>query len=273
MPSLSDLFWAVTVCGLFLALLDCARSPQETAEALRRFVPGGLILLLLVGGFVAVNLARFGQAEAGYLVGRASQLGTVILGSAIFFCGGWPLVARAGYVGLFARVRRRLTGLQGPSAATSAVNTVFVAAGVILLSWLVLVLAKFLAVKVQPSQAFERWFLTPDSMDIRSGYIVLLILLAPVWEETAFRWYFLNRLEDVLRGWRWKRPVAVVTISALWACGHAALTEPFWVKMVQIFIVGCILSWRFRVIGLSGCIIAHTAMNVTVLLALPWFPL
>ncbi|MBM3335806.1 CPBP family intramembrane metalloprotease [Candidatus Sumerlaeota bacterium] len=273
MVSLPDLFWAVVLCSLFLALWDCGRSPLGTTEALRRFTPAGVVLLLLVVGFVAVNLARFGWAEAAYLFGAASQFGVIILGSIIFFCGGWPIVERAGCVGLFGRVRRRIDGTQGPSAARAAAETLLVAAGVILLSWRVFVIARSLGVNVQPSQAFERWFLKPDSMDKRSGYAMLLILLAPVWEETTFRWYILNRLEEALRGWRWKRLVAVVASSALWACGHAALTEPFWVKMVQIFIVGCLLSWRFRVIGLSGCIIAHMAMNVTVLFTLLWFRL
>jgi len=99
-------------------------------------------------------------------------------------------------------------------------------------------------------------------MDARSGYLILLVLLAPIWEETAFRWYVLNRLETALVRWRWGRGIAILASSALWACGHAAMTDPAWVKLVQTFTIGCLLSWRFRVIGLSGCIVAHLAMNV-----------
>lgn len=207
--------------------------------------------------FFLVNFVRFGGADSGHLLRLALRFVSVALGSSIFYCAGWPWVARAGHVGLLERVRRRLAGLSTPSARRAMVETAAVAAAIVGFSWLLL-----LSVKTEPSAAFRELFKSPDSLETRSGYVFLYVALAAVWEETVFRWYLLNRIEEALGGWRGAHWAAILATAAFWACGHAAVTVPFWVKLVQIFAVGCLLAWRFRVIGLSGCVLAHMTMNV-----------
>jgi membrane protease YdiL (CAAX protease family) len=155
------------------------------------------------------------------------------------------------------RARRRLKGFSAPSVRRALVETIGVAAAIVGFSWVL-----FTLIKTEPSAAFRELFKSPERLEIRSGYIYISVALAALWEETAFRWYLLNRLEEALRRWRWARALAIVATAAFWACGHAAVTAPFWVKLVQIFVVGCLLAWRFPVIGLSGCILAHLTMNL-----------
>jgi len=257
MQFLTYFFWAGVLASLLAALWDSARWPRQTDAAWRRFRPVAAAVTALALGFFLVNLMRFGRAESSGLLSQSLRLLSVGLGASIFFCGGWPWVTRAGHAGLIERIQRRATGLSAPSARRAIVETCAVAAAIVGVSWLL-----FTLVKTEPSAAFRELIKSPERLETRSGYVFLYIVLAPIWEETIFRWYLLNRIEEALAPGRWARPMAILATAAFWACGHAAVTVPFWVKLVQIFVVGCLLAWRFPVIGLSGCILAHLAMNL-----------
>ena len=265
MPILTNVFWAGVLVALAMALWDCQQWPRQTAAAWRRFRWIAFAVVAIAAGFLAVNLLRYGFDERNRLIGRALRLSGVAVGSSVFFCGGWVWVSRAGHVGLLERMRRRMAGLRTPGPWLAVVETLAIAAGIVIVSPVLLSLTH-----TEPSATFRKWLESQKDFDIRSGYTILLILLAPLWEESAFRWYLLNRLEETLAGRSWGRLAAIVVSAAFWACGHAGLTNPAWIKLVQIFVVGCVLAWRFRAIGLSGCIVAHLAMNLSAAFSLTW---
>jgi membrane protease YdiL (CAAX protease family) len=257
MQNVIYLFWAGVLAALALAFWDCLRWPRQTAVAWRHFRPVALTVVVVAAGFLGINLVRFGWSVAGELLQQTFRLVGTAVGAAIFFCGGWVWLARAGHTGLFDQIRRKAAGLPAPELRRAVAETLAVAAGVVLFSILL-----FLAVKAESSATFRDWLELQESTQLRSGFLPLLLLLAPLWEETAFRWYLLGRIEEAIgRAWV-GRVLAILATSALWALGHAALIDPPWVKLVQIFAIGCLLAWRFRVIGLSGCIVAHLVMNL-----------
>jgi len=261
---ISWLFWAGIAATFLMAAGDCLRWPRQMNAAWRRFQPVAGAVTLIAAGFFFINLARLGESATGGLGKRAFHLLALAAGSSIFYCGGWHWVASAGHVGLFERIRRRMAGLPTPSAIWSLVETIAIVVGVVLFSWYL-----FRETQAAPSATFRKWMESRQSLDIRSGYLGVLVLVAPLWEETAFRWYLLNRLEEALARRSWGRWVAIVGTSALWASGHVGMTDPGWVKLAQIFTVGCVLSWRFRHIGLPGCVLAHLAMNSMAVFSLP----
>jgi len=265
MPMLTNIFWAGVLAALMMALWDCQQWPRQTEAAWRRFRWVALAVVAVAAGFFLINLLRYGSGETQQLITGALRLTSVAVASSVFFCGGWVWVSRAGHVGLFERVRRRVGGLRTPSPWLAVLETLAIAAGIIFVSY-----ALFQITHAEPSAAFQKWRTSRREFDIQSGYAVLMVLLAPFWEESAFRWYLLNRLEERLAGRSWARLAAIVMTSAFWACGHAELTNPVWIKLVQIFVVGCVLAWRFRTIGLSGCVLAHLAMNLTPAFSLTW---
>jgi len=270
MQSIAYLFWAAVLAAMAVALWDCARWPRQTMAAWHRFRP---VLIAVVAGaslFFLVNLVRFRGAEMGQLLRLALRLVVGGLGASIFFCAGWPWVTRAGHMGLFERAQRRRAGLSTPSVRRAVGETLAIAVAIPCFSAAFFALIKVL-VEVQRSANFRQLFESPESLEARSGYLLLFIVAAPLWEETFFRWYLLNRFEELLARWSWGHWVAILGSSAVWALGHATLTVPFGVKVVQIFAIGCLLAWRFPVIGLSGCIVAHLAMNLLAVfsLALP----
>jgi len=263
MQVITYLFWAAIFATMALALWDCLRWPRQTAAAWRQFRPIAMAVTAGAVLFFVVNLLRFGGADYARLLNMTMWLVTVAFGSTVFFCGGWSWVTRAGHMGLFERIRRRKAGIAAPSIRRAVIETSAIAVAIVGLSAIL-----FALVETQPSPVFRRLFDSPETLATRSGYIVLRILLAPLWEETFFRWYLPNRIEEMLTGRSWARLAAILASSALWAGGHATLTTPFWIKMVQIFAIGCLLAWRFPAIGLSGCILAHLAMNLLAILTI-----
>jgi membrane protease YdiL (CAAX protease family) len=268
MQSIVTVFWAGVFAALLMALWDCTRWPRQTATAWRQFRPVAFAVLAVAGAFFVVNLVRWGIGDLRLLGVRALELATITVVATAFYCGGWAYVTRRGHVGLFDRIRRWRAGLEGPRVRPAAVETALVSAIVVVFSLGYLWMFTHLFGEPQKSASFEQWLSSPGSQERRTGLLALRILLAPLWEETAFRWYMQNRVEDALAPRSWRRPLAIAVTAAVWACGHAALTDPPWFKLVHIFAVGCLLGWRFRTIGLSGCVLGHLAMNIPAVLAL-----
>jgi membrane protease YdiL (CAAX protease family) len=261
-------FWAGVLGALCVALWDCTRWPRQTSDAWNRFRPVAAAIVLIAVGFFLINLVRLGAGEAGWLIACSLRLASVAVTASVFFCGGWPWVTRAGHVGLFERIRRQVAGLPTPSVRNAAAETVLVSAAVVLFSVGFLWLFTQVIGEPEKSASFRELLEMPAAPKAHAAYIGLMFLLAPLWEETTFRWYLQNRVEEALGGRRGAHAIAIVAGAAVWACGHAALTDPAWFKLVQIFTVGCLLGWRFRVIGLSGCVVAHMAMNLPAVLDL-----
>ncbi len=258
------LFWIGLFSGLFFAAMDCMAHPLQKSTAWQRYRPLFYGMAAVIALFFVGNVIRFGGRWWFDLFWQAFHLMLLAGMAAVFFCGGWPRIGEMRHVGLLEQYRYHRARLAAPDLARTAAETVLLAAGVVAFS-----AALLHAVRTGPSESFSRWMAARDHLNFRSGYIPLLILLAPIWEETALRWYLLNRIEGKLADWPWGRPAAILGTAALWALGHAAMTDPPWVKMAQIFCVGCILGARFRSIGLSGCIVVHMAMNLMAFLSLP----
>jgi len=248
-------FCAGVVIALAVAARDCALWPRQAAQAWRAFQPVVLILAWIAFAFLAANLVRFGVGEGLGLADRAIRLLVLAGLSAAFYCSGAIWIARAGRVGLYQRFRRCSAGLQTASPWRAAWETLLLTIGIVFLSLILWLLFK-------PASPLSERLRAPDHLDVRSGYLLVMFLVAaPLWEEITFRWYLLNRLEEAMAPRPWGRAAAIILCSALWALPHAAWTDPAWVKLVQIFTVGCLLAWRFPVIGLSGCLIAHLVLN------------
>ncbi|MCX8036432.1 MAG: CPBP family intramembrane metalloprotease [Candidatus Sumerlaeia bacterium] len=258
------LFWIGLFSGLLFAAMDCMAYPLQKSTAWQRYRPLFYSMAAIVVLFFAGNLIRFGMRWWFDLFWQAFHLMLLTALAAVFFCGGWPRIMEMRHVGLFEQYRYHRAKLAAPDLNRAAAETALLAAGVVAFS-----AAMLHMVKTAPSESFSRWLAARDHLHFRSGYIPLLILFAPIWEETALRWYLLNRIEGKLAEWPWGRPVAIIGTAALWALGHAAMTDPAWVKMTQIFCVGCVLGARFRSIGLSGCVTVHMAMNLMAFLSLP----
>ncbi len=258
------LFWIGLFSGLLFAARDCMAHPLQKSTAWQRYRPLFYAMVAAAVLFFAANLIRFGLQWWFDLFWQAFHLILQAVMATVFFCGGWPRIMEMRHIGLLEQYRYRRANLAAPGLNRAALETALLAVGVVAFS-----AAMLHIVKTGPSELFSRWLAAREHLNFRSGYIPLLILFAPIWEETALRWYLLNRIEGNLAEWRWGRPLAIVGTAALWAMGHAAMTDPAWVKMTQIFCVGCVLGARFRSIGLSGCVVVHMAMNLMAFLSLP----
>ena len=105
---------------------------------------------------------------------------------------------------------------------------------------------------------------TPKAFKVLpKAFLIYTIMIAPFWEEIFYRWYLLNALRHLFRDTRYSRVIAIVLSSTVWAFAHNyGYTDPAWIKEVQIFLNGLILSIMYPRIGLEGCIIAHLTINM-----------
>lgn len=98
--------------------------------------------------------------------------------------------------------------------------------------------------------------------------IVVPAVLSPLNEEIFLRQYLQGRL---MKAW-WHfglgaRLGALLVPAAFFALMHTGAIEPFWIKWVQIFVLGvCLGIVRLR-LGLAACIGAHILFNLLMI----WF--
>ncbi len=100
------------------------------------------------------------------------------------------------------------------------------------------------------------------------GLFLPFALVAAVVEEVIFRGGLQGLLERYLPIVRVPDPVsrriAILATSAVWAFGHAGMVVPHGVKEAQIFATGLVLGWLRVQGGLRACVLAHLALNGTV---------
>lgn len=120
---------------------------------------------------------------------------------------------------------------------------------------------------------------------VREGFELFPETSAPAWlyvssfslavvasafsEEIAFRGLLQPWLKAALGGGRAEALIATVVTSALWACGHAAYTDPAWIKIGQIFAIGLAFGYLSQRYNLQSAILAHATLNASSLLTLP----
>ena len=101
--------------------------------------------------------------------------------------------------------------------------------------------------------------------ELQIPFLIGLITLAPILEETLFRHYLLHRLAAAFGGRRAGVASAIVLTAALWALMHVGTVEPAWFKWLQVFPIGLMLGWVGWTRGLEVAIALHWAFNIAVI--------
>jgi len=208
-------------------------------------VPWGWRELLVIGVFsAAVNLAFYPFSVGGFGMGptRLSIAFFVqVIASYALILGAIWLVALRRHRAPWAVLGFRPVDLRGLAGLLGLLAIVIVAANLAVRSVIDL---------PSPPDLFIFGH-GPRELAIMG---VLVILAAPLAEETFFRGFLLQGLAQRLRFW----PAAVVT-SGIFAIAHI-----WWQYYLPIFILGLALSWLFwRTGSLWAPIAAHATINAT----------
>lgn len=92
------------------------------------------------------------------------------------------------------------------------------------------------------------------------GTVFIAVVLAPLWEEFAFRGFLLSALAQTRLGF-W--PAAVIS-TALWTLLHWGYS---WAGLASVFAAGIGLSWlMWRTGSMRAVVVAHALANVVALL-------
>lgn len=100
---------------------------------------------------------------------------------------------------------------------------------------------------------------------VRWPFVITMISLAPILEESLFRHYLLYRFAWETRNGPAPIAASIVLTSVLWALAHHGTLEPYWLKLLQTFGLGTILgltAWRH---GLLTAITLHWAFNLSLI--------
>jgi len=99
-----------------------------------------------------------------------------------------------------------------------------------------------------------------DLLNTRFPWIFVLLggFFPAVSEEWAFRAFSIPFLQRLLR-YRW---IAIVVSSFVWGFGHANYpNQPFFIRGIEVGIVGLILSWAMLRFGILAPLIAHYSID------------
>lgn len=99
-----------------------------------------------------------------------------------------------------------------------------------------------------------------DLLNTRFPWIFVLLggFFPAVSEEWVFRAFSIPYLRDLLR----RRWIAVLLASFIWGFGHASYpNQPFFIRGLEVGIVGLILSWAMLRFGIVATLIAHYSID------------
>jgi len=115
------------------------------------------------------------------------------------------------------------------------------------------ILYKSFAIDIFADTAWLREGLTsPTAL----GTFVIAVILAPLWEEFAFRGFLLSALAKTRLGF-WG---AAVIANVLWTSLHGTYS---WAGLVSVFVAGLILSWLvWRTGSIKPAIVTHAIGNL-----------
>ncbi len=89
-------------------------------------------------------------------------------------------------------------------------------------------------------------------------FVLFMGFFPAVSEEWMFRAFGIPWLEKLLR----RRWIAVLVASFIWGFGHAAYpNQPFFIRGIEVGIVGLILSWAMLRFGILAPLIAHYSID------------
>ncbi|MFH0794162.1 MAG: CPBP family intramembrane glutamic endopeptidase [bacterium] len=97
------------------------------------------------------------------------------------------------------------------------------------------------------------------------GVTLLMAILAKaaVFEEVMFRLFLFSGLILWAGERRGRFALAFVFPAILWAMGHAGVFEEDFVKLLQIFLIGLLLSATYLRLGFRACLWVHIGFNLT----------
>lgn len=115
------------------------------------------------------------------------------------------------------------------------------------------ILYKSFAIDIFTDTAWLREGLTtPTAL----GTFVIAVILAPLWEELAFRGFLLSALSKTRLGF-WG---AALIANVLWTSLHGTYS---WAGVVSVFVAGLILSWLvWRTGSIKPAIVTHAIGNL-----------
>src|SRR5204863_9641897 len=104
--------------------------------------------------------------------------------------------------------------------------------------------------------ANTKWLADGMQSPLWLGSVVVAVLLAPLWEEFAFRGFLLSALASTRLGF-WG---GALFSNALWTSLHMAYG---WPGMASVFLARLIISWLMWKTGsIRSAIVAHALSNV-----------
>ncbi len=240
-----------------LVLVDAVKGRQEVRRYLNYGILFALVMLAMhagvLMGFPFVVEHALGVAALAALPGLLSVL---VFGCVGIWCArelgteGTPVIGR-----LLGDAELEPSGLNARGVLWTAVLA-SVAAGY---SW-----AVFACFKPGLSPAYSG--LKPHvlhylGIEVSTLTAVLSSVRFAVSEEVVYRLGIQSYLAKQFRLTGRRYLIAVLITSALWSIGHVPMTEPWWVKVVQVFPLGVGLGFLFRRYGLGACIIVHGVLN------------
>jgi membrane protease YdiL (CAAX protease family) len=108
--------------------------------------------------------------------------------------------------------------------------------------------------------AISHMFTSPDPLSMKLLYLpiipVYMIVFAPIVEELVFRRVIFGELSK-----RYGLVIGSIASSLVFAAGHMTVTGS-----VGYFVTGMILCWSYRRYGFLAAVLAHTYLNLSVVL-------
>jgi membrane protease YdiL (CAAX protease family) len=206
---------------------------------------GALILAATLGGEENVEHWASTMASLATPAGVAVTALSQVLSLAVI----WAAAGRGG-------MRRDVLRLAGPHPgwATCVVGGLVVIAGVSALELVLYVGAGF------DPFADSKWLREGLESPYWWGTVLVAVVLAPLWEEIAFRGFLLSALAQSPLGY-W--PAAVIS-TALWTALHWGYS---YAALASVFAAGMALSWlMWRLGSMRAVVVAHALANVAALL-------
>lgn len=230
------------------AWLTFDRQPPHVHRAARRWGGAAILLVAFMG---AVSFAALGQPGLRHFArGVGLVFGAQALLTLPVVLAGAEFMARNGRRLAGVRQWRRWPWRQ------------FALALMLMTGWSVL-LVTIVPFRVLPGPV-RAMGLDRMPIELQVPFLIGLITLAPILEETLFRHYLLHRLTAAFGGRRAGVVAAVVATAALWALTHVGTVEPAWLKWLHVFPIGLLLGWVGWTRGLEPAIALHWAFNLVV---------
>lgn len=96
---------------------------------------------------------------------------------------------------------------------------------------------------------------------------ILFFVLIALYEEIIFRLFTQNFLMRLFRRISFGKILAVILTSIFFAYGHTGILENDWVKLLQTFVIGLVLSHSMLKYGMEASLTIHIILNLFAIFA------